>query len=141
MMGFTLSRSILFDQETPEEEMPESISNKKDDDLERLLEECDVETYRASGPGGQHRNRRDTAVRLIHRPTGLVVTASERRSQSRNRQIALERLAVKLAARRRKRKPRRPTKPTAAARRRRLEEKRHRGSVKEGRGPVDEKEG
>lgn len=119
--------------------MPESISSKKDDDLERLLEECDVETTRASGPGGQHRNRKDTAVRLTHRPTGLVVTASERRSQSQNRQIALERLAAKLAERRRKRKPRRPTKPTAAARRRRLEEKRHRGQVKDGRGRVDEK--
>jgi protein subunit release factor B len=98
--------------------------------LRRLLDECDVETYRASGPGGQHRNRRDSAVRLRHRPTGLVVSASERRSQYQNKVEALARLSAKLAARRRRRKPRVATKPTAAARKRRLEDKKRQSRLK-----------
>jgi len=98
--------------------------------MDRLLAECDVETYRGSGPGGQHRNRRDSAVRLTHRPTGIVVTASERRSQHQNKEVALERLALKLAARRRRKRPRIATRPTISARERRLQEKRVRSGVK-----------
>lgn len=64
-----------------------------------LLAECDVETFRASGPGGQHVNRRETAVRIRHRPTGIVVTNQDERSQFRNKQIALERLRKKLEER------------------------------------------
>lgn len=62
-------------------------------DLSGVVEQ----TYRGSGPGGQHRNTSDTAVRLIH-PSGLVVTASEDRSQWRNRQVAWDRLRAALAA-------------------------------------------
>lgn len=101
--------------------------------LQRLLADCDVETYRGSGPGGQHRNRRDSAVRLRHRPTGIVVTATERRSQHQNRQVALERLAARLAARARRRRPRVPTAPTKASRRKRLVGKRVRSEVKSAR--------
>ena len=97
---------------------------------ERLLAECDVTTFRASGPGGQHRNRRESGVRLVHRPTGIVVVATERRSQHRNRAIALERLVKRLAVRRRRRKPRRPTRPTAASKERRIEEKKQRSKTK-----------
>lgn len=112
----------------------EATADRPDDEaLRKLLAECDVETYRGSGPGGQHRNRRDSAVRLTHRPTGIVVTATERRSQHQNRAVALERLAAKLAARRRRRRPRIATKPTAAAATRRVEGKRRRSVVKTGR--------
>jgi hypothetical protein len=64
---------------------------------EKLLAECTVETYRASGPGGQHRNKTESAVRLTHRPTGVVVTATERRSQHENRHRALVRLRQAIA--------------------------------------------
>ncbi|MBM4019976.1 MAG: peptide chain release factor-like protein [Planctomycetes bacterium] len=63
----------------------------------KLLAECAVETYRASGPGGQHRNKTESAVRLTHRPTGVVVTAAERRSQHENRRRAVERLRRAIA--------------------------------------------
>jgi len=64
---------------------------------EKLLAACRVETYRASGPGGQHRNKRDSAVRLTHKPTGVVVTATERRSQHENRRRAIKRLRKAIA--------------------------------------------
>jgi len=63
----------------------------------KLLAQCRVETYRASGPGGQHRNRTESAVRLTHIPTGVVVTATERRSQHENRHRALSRLRKAIA--------------------------------------------
>lgn len=52
--------------------------------------------YRASGSGGQHRNKTDSAVRLIHNPTGTVVYASEQRSQHQNREVARQRMEAKL---------------------------------------------
>ncbi len=64
---------------------------------EKLVAACTVETYRASGPGGQHRNKRDSAVRLTHRPTGVVATATERRSQHENRRRAVKRLRKAIA--------------------------------------------
>ncbi len=58
--------------------------------------EVRVETMRASGPGGQHVNRTESAVRVTHLPTGLQAAASEERSQHRNRKLALARLQRKL---------------------------------------------
>jgi peptide chain release factor len=58
--------------------------------------EVSWETMRASGPGGQHVNRTESAVRVTHLPTGIQATASEERSQHRNRKLALARLAAKL---------------------------------------------
>ena len=65
----------------------------------QLLAECDVDTYRGPGPGGQKRNKTDSAVRLRHKPTGLIVIASESRSQAENRTRALKRLREALALR------------------------------------------
>jgi hypothetical protein len=58
----------------------------------QLLEQCEVDTYRASGPGGQKRNKTSSAVRLRHLPSGLVVIAEESRSQHENRARALKRM-------------------------------------------------
>ncbi len=64
---------------------------------ESLLEQCQVNNYRSGGPGGQKRNKTSSAVRLIHRPTGLIVTASEDRSQKVNRVHAIRRLREAIA--------------------------------------------
>ena len=64
---------------------------------EHLLAECKVTRTRGSGPGGQHRNKVETAIVVEHLPTGLRGEASERRSQKQNRQQAILRLRVKLA--------------------------------------------
>jgi hypothetical protein len=58
----------------------------------QLLAQCEVDTYRASGPGGQKRNKTSSAVRLRHPPSGLIVIAEESRSQHENRARALRRL-------------------------------------------------
>jgi RF-1 domain len=58
----------------------------------QLLAQCEVDTYRASGPGGQKRNKTSSAVRLRHPPSGLIVIAEESRSQHENRAKALRRL-------------------------------------------------
>lgn len=62
-----------------------------------LLKACAETRTKRSGPGGQHRNKTETAVVLVHRPTGISAEASERRSQAENRQAALTRLRLKLA--------------------------------------------
>src|SRR5438128_12447111 len=59
---------------------------------EQLLAQCDIDTYRASGPGGQKRNKTSSAVRLRHSPSGLMVIAEESRSQHENKAKALRRL-------------------------------------------------
>ena len=58
----------------------------------QLLDQCEVDTYRASGPGGQKRNKTSSAVRVRHPPSGLIVIAEESRSQHENRARALRRL-------------------------------------------------
>ncbi|GAB7026473.1 peptide chain release factor-like protein [Geotalea toluenoxydans] len=82
-----------------------------------------VEFYRASGPGGQHRNTTDSAVRIRHLPTGIVVQASESRSQWQNRELAMSRLQQALIKRERKTKKRIATKTPKKAKERRLSEK------------------
>jgi protein subunit release factor B len=103
---------------------------------EALLAECEVQTFRAGGPGGQHQNVTDSAVRLRHLPSGLTVTCRAQRSQYLNKADALRRLRLKL------RKlneppppPRRATRPSRAARERRLAEKSRRGAAKRLRRP------
>lgn len=85
--------------------------------------EIAIDYYRASGPGGQHRNTTDSAVRIRHLPTGIVVQASESRSQLRNREIAMQRLAVALKKRLQKRRLRIATKVPRRAVEKRLVQK------------------
>jgi hypothetical protein len=59
---------------------------------EQLLAQCEIDTYRASGPGGQKRNKTSSAVRVRHPPSGLIVIAEESRSQHENRAKGLKRL-------------------------------------------------
>lgn len=66
-------------------------------DDESLLARCEATTGRTGGPGGQNRNKVDSAVRLRDVPTGLIAQASERRSQHENRRVALRRLRLLLA--------------------------------------------
>jgi protein subunit release factor B len=97
---------------------------------EDLLRECEVETFRSGGPGGQHVNKVETGVRLTHRPTGLVATCREERSQHRNKMNCLRKLREE-AARRNYRPPKRvPTRRTRAAKERTLEAKARRSQVK-----------
>jgi protein subunit release factor B len=95
-----------------------------------LLAECEETFFVAGGPGGQHRNKTESGVRLVHPPTATAVTATERRSQLQNRAAALERLRERLALLARREKPRRPTRPTRGSRERRLSEKKRRGERK-----------
>ncbi len=114
--------------------MAEPIDIPERDDA--LLAQCDVHTFRAGGPGGQHQNVTDSAVRLVHRPTGLTVTSRAQRSQYLNKMDALRRLRLKL---RRLNAPppppRRPTRPSRAATERRLAEKSRRAVAKRLRRP------
>ncbi len=65
----------------------------------QLLAECEVHTYRASGPGGQKRNKVESAVRLRHLPTDVAAVATESRVQQENRRLALRRLREAIAVR------------------------------------------
>lgn len=106
--------------------MPETYPT----DRESLERDSTIEYYIASGPGGQHRNKVATGVRLTHEPSGTVVTATERRSQRLNREAAFERLAARLEAQQQVRAPRKPTRPSKASREERLEAKRHTSAIK-----------
>lgn len=66
-------------------------------DAATLLGQCDIRRGRRSGPGGQHRNKVETAIVITHHPTGVRAEATERRSQEDNRQVAISRLRINLA--------------------------------------------
>lgn len=94
--------------------------------LEQLDKEVEITVFQASGPGGQHRNRTYSAVRVTHRPTGITVTASDTRSQLSNRKIAMKRLHERLVEYFRQPTARLPTRKSKAVRRReRTERERH----------------
>lgn len=107
-----------------------------DTSREALERDSRLAFFNAGGPGGQHRNRTENAVRLRHLPSGLVVTASEERSRVRNVEKAFERLAARLEQLNHVPKKRRPTRPTVASKRRRVEAKARRGAIKRLRGSV-----
>jgi len=98
---------------------------------EELLRECEVDTFRSSGPGGQHVNKTESAVRLTHLPSGVVVTSQQERSQHRNKALCLQKLREKIA-RLNYRPPKRvPTRKSRSAKNRTLEEKARRSRIKQ----------
>ena len=105
-------------------------------DREALEREVVVEVFRASGPGGQHVNRTESALRLFHPPSGVVVIAQDSPSQHRNREIAFERLVERLVRLNHVPKKRVATKPTRASKERRIGATKQRGVTKRGRGRV-----
>ena len=100
-------------------------------DRDILEREVEVDVFRASGPGGQHVNRTQSALRLTHPPSGVVVTAQDSPSQHRNREIAFERLVERLKRLNHVPKKRVPTKPSRAARERRIATKKQVGAKKQ----------
>jgi protein subunit release factor B len=89
-----------------------------------------VETFRAGGPGGQHQNTTDSAVRLTHLATGIRATSRAHRSQLQNKREALRKLRERLAEARRRTTPRIPTRVPSREKKARLESKRRRAGVK-----------
>jgi protein subunit release factor A len=96
-----------------------------------------METFAAGGPGGQHQNRTESAVRLVHEPTGIRVVARDERSQHRNRAVALTRLRRALEAHNHRPEPRKDTRVPRRERRKRREQKARRSAVKRLRRPPD----
>jgi len=88
-----------------------------------LLRQCTVQAFRGSGPGGQSVNTADSAVRLKHEPSGIVVVARNERSQLLNKKAAIKRLRYKLEQANYTPPKRIGTKPSKAAQRRRLDAK------------------
>jgi ribosome-associated protein len=101
-----------------------------------ITAETEVEVFTAGGPGGQHRNKTQNAVRLHHGPSGLIVSATERRSLEANRRAAFERLHERLLRLNHVEKPRKATRPTRGSKERRLKAKTVDAKRKAGRKPV-----
>jgi peptide chain release factor 2 len=97
---------------------------------EDLLRECEVDTFRSSGPGGQHVNKTESAVRLRHLPSGVVVTSQQERSQHRNKSLCLLKLRKKVGLLNYRRPKRVPTRVPRSAKNRTLEEKARRSRIK-----------
>jgi protein subunit release factor B len=92
--------------------------------LDRLARDCEIVPFKSSGPGGQKKNKTESSVRVRHLPSGVTRIATESRSQTRNRALALERVWTELERRARRKKPRVRTRPSRAAVEKRLDEKR-----------------
>jgi protein subunit release factor B len=101
-----------------------------DTDPDTLKKQVIVETYRSRGPGGQRKNKVETAVRLRHLPSGITVIATEHRSQSENRRLAFERLRDRLIKLNRPKRRRIATSLPLSAVEKRIEEKKIRSTKK-----------
>jgi len=95
-----------------------------------------IEHVKGSGPGGQHRNKRETGIRITHLPTGLTVMATEERYQSINLERAKQRLQIKIDKYYFRHKPRVKTKATWTSKLKRLESKKSRSLKKQARKPL-----
>lgn len=100
------------------------------DSDEDLLRECEMDSFRSSGPGGQHVNKTESAVRLRHLPSGLVVTSREERSQYRNKMLCLRKLREKVERLNHRPARRVPTRVPRSAKNRTLESKARRSHIK-----------
>jgi protein subunit release factor A len=106
--------------------MGRASQQKYNTDPEVLKKEVVIETFRSRGPGGQRKNKTETAVRLKHLPSGIHVIATEHRSQAQNRKLAFERLQKRLLKLNRPQKHRVPTSvPLWSIERKREEKKIH----------------
>ncbi len=103
---------------------------KFETDIKLLKKEAIIETYRSRGPGGQRKNKTETAVRLKHLPSGITVIATEHRSQAQNRNLAFQRLRERLLKLNQPRKRRITTSVPLRAIERKKEEKKVHSSKK-----------
>lgn len=99
--------------------------------LDNLIKETKVSFYRSPGPGGQRKNKKETAVRLHHVPTGIEAIATEFRSQIDNKKLALHRLKKKLLELTKKKKKRIPTNISQGLKEEILKEKKIRSERKQ----------
>ena len=97
---------------------------------EDLLRECEVDTFRSSGPGGQHVNKRESAVRLTHPASGVVVTSQQERSQHQNKALCIQKLRDKVHQLNHRPTKRVPTRVPRSAKNRVLEAKSRRAQLK-----------
>lgn len=109
--------------------------------LNDLIKVTKVYTYKSSGPGGQHKNKRETAIRLVHIPSGLKVIATEFRSQARNKELAFHRLKKRLLELSKKKKLRKATGFPVALKENILRKKKIHSEIKKLRRRVEYKEG
>ena len=101
------------------------------DSDEVLLKECNVDTFRAGGKGGQHLNKTESAVRMTHLPTGTVVSCQDERSQYQNKRKCLLQLREKLVALNYRPPKRIPTRKPRSAKEKILETKRKQSQKKQ----------
>lgn len=106
-----------------------------DDDL---LKECHVTAFRATGSGGQHVNVTNSAIRLVHLPTGIIVTSQEQRSQYLNKRLCIAKLRNKVSKLNYRKPKRVATKTPRAVKSKNLEKKKKDSAKKQHRRPPSE---